>query len=257
MTHCPPMRMIANVAAMAGRGGRRARVVVVGALVLASCSSDEGAEPAPPELSVEPLESTSSTQIVSDPTSPATTPATVAPVETPASSSSTSSTSTEPPAPTTEPAPSTTTLDDLRAEIEADLNEGEAVFLAGAGDPGSEQSRVRLRSYFAETGLQTLLDFYESLESEGRQARPNPAIPSTTRVLDIDEAFGDEATILRCRIDAAVVYELDGSGAEVVVNDDVGRFTTRSKVLFREGIWRLAGGETLEVELGETTCDGP
>ena len=251
------MRIVANVAAVAGRGGRRASVIAVGALTIASCSGSGGADPAPPELSAEPLTSTSAGEDVTESVVPTTSSGPTSTQEPAAPSTDASpSTTTEPTTAPTEPvAPTTTTLEDLRAEIEADLNEGEAVFLAGAADPGSESSRRDLEKYFAEEGLTTLLDFYESLETADRRARPSSDAPSVTRVLEIYDSAGDEATILRCRIDAAVVYEEDAAGSEIVVNDEIGRFFTRSKVLFTGGIWRLAGGQTISVELGESTCD--
>ena len=240
---------------MAGRGGRRARVVVVGALVLASCSSDEGAEPAPPELSVEPLESTSSTQVVSDPTSPATTPATVAPVETPVSSSSTSSTSAEPPATTTEPAPSTTTLDDLRAEIEADLNEGEAAILEALAEPGTAASDAIIEKYLLGAAQEQTLKIASDTAEIGGQFRPNPDVPSRIELSGAPTAISAESFLVRsCRIDAAIGFVLQADGTEEVFAGQTFRTIADTVVVRDNGLWKPNGGTTISRSEGESRC---
>jgi hypothetical protein len=103
----------------------------------------------------------------------------------PSSSAAATTVPTTSTAPTATPAPTTTIdpTDALIAEIEADLNEGEQVFLEGAGDPASETSRANLAKYFTNPSLAVLLGFYDSLVREGLVARTNPEVPSTIRVL--------------------------------------------------------------------------
>src|SRR5688572_30707356 len=81
--------------------------------------------------------------------SPATTVTTASTTDAPSTTESTTTTS-APTTTSTTDAPTTTVdpTDQLIADIEADLNAGEQVFLAGAADPASEQSRTNLERYF-------------------------------------------------------------------------------------------------------------
>jgi hypothetical protein len=180
------------------------------------------------------------------------------PTSTPTTSEAPTTTATSTTAPTTTAAP-TTTIDPteaLIAEIEADLNEGEQVFLAGAGDPSSETSRANLARYFTDSSLEVLLGFYDSLVTEGLVARPNPDVPSTIRVLEL-EGGGTSSTArgVYCRIDAGVVIEKFVDGSEAVVNDSIIRYDTMTDFLKVDGVWVLPGGEVLSEAIGVQTCE--
>jgi hypothetical protein len=201
-----------------------------------ACSSDEEAQPATTtEISV------------------------TGPTSTPTTSEAPTTTATSTTAPTTTAAP-TTTIDPteaLIAEIEADLNEGEQVFLAGAGDPSSETSRANLARYFTDSSLEVLLGFYDSLVTEGLVARPNPDVPSVVAVAAIVEERSDNSVLIElCRVDAGVVVERFGDGSEAIVNDEIIRYDLRVDVVRRDGIWASRGdGELLSERSAVTTCD--
>lgn len=159
-------------------------------------------------------------------------------------------------APTTTAAPTTTIdpTDALIAEIEADLNEGEQVFLAGAGDPASEASRTNLARYFTGTTLENFEAFYDVLVAEGFKARPNPDVPSVLKVNKVTEE-GGSVIVEFCRIDAGVVVEQLGDGTEIIVNDEIIRYEFRVPVVQRDGTWTAGGGEQLSEQVGVATCD--
>jgi hypothetical protein len=173
------------------------------------------------------------------------------PTSTPTTSEAPTTTATSTTAPTTTAAP-TTTIDPteaLIAEIEADLNEGEQVFLAGAGDPSSETSRANLARYFTDSSLEVLLGFYDSLVTEGLVARPNPDVPSTIRVLELDcrersTASRRELLQNRCRCSDREVRD----GSEAVVNDSIIRYDTVTDFLKRRHLgpsWRRGSSEAI------------
>ena len=252
------MRIVANVAAVAGRGGRRASVIAVGALTIASCSGSGGADPAPPELSAEPLTSTSAGEDVTDSVAPTTSsgPTSTQEPAAPSTDASPSATTEPTTAPTEPPAPTMTTLEDLRAEIEADLNEAEGALFGAFADPSNPEARRVLGDYFGGGAYDGFLGRLDDLVASGRLARQADDLPSSTTVYEVMSSDGTKATISRCRIDAGVVYELDSAGREIIVDDSVIKFVTLSEVELVNGIWRLNGGTPVSQEAEVRTCDG-
>lgn len=162
-------------------------------------------------------------------------------------------TTTDPPAPTTTEDPTAT----LIAQIEADLNEGEQVFLAGAQDPANPESRAALERHFTDDALAQLTEFYDALVADGLIARPNADVPSTIRVLElVGRESSDAAEIVYCRIDAGVVVDPMPDGREAIVNDAVTRYDTRTQVFRIEGVWTIPGtGELIGKWPAATSCD--
>ncbi|MFN3256059.1 MAG: hypothetical protein ACE37B_10200 [Ilumatobacter sp.] len=214
---------------MTGRWG--VGVVVSAAVVASACSGGDGDAPAAP---LEPTESIESIVVESS---------VVATTTTSPSPSTTSTTS------TTEPPP-TTTLEDLRLDIEADLNEGERVFIAGGAAPGDPGSLAALADYFIDASLEITQGFYREWALNGWTLQPNPAVDSSNSVLEIVESSPGQVRVLACRVDAAVL--VDGTGTPV--NDEVLRYTNVSTVVSVDGVWRLSGGETVAVESGGGSC---
>ncbi len=181
------------------------------------------------------------------------------PVNAPSTTASpTSTTSSSSVAQTTTTAPTTTIdpTDVLIAEIEADLNEGEQALISGAADPASTANREILAQYFAGKALELTIEFYDQLAADNLRARPNTDVPSVIKVLEVVEVQPDRATLLVCRIDAAVLYQAADDGSEIIFNDSVTRYDTTAEFELRNGTWlSLGGGETSQ-ELAEvTTCD--
>ena len=162
-------------------------------------------------------------------------------------------------APTTTAAP-TTTVDPtgaLIAEIEADLNEGEQALLAAAAAPGSPEARANLERYFSGQSLEGLIRVFDQLVQDGLVGRASATVESVLRVRDIVEVnpSQSEATIVVCRVDAAVVYEPLSDGSEAIVSDAITTVVSESLVTKFDGIWRLDSGVRLEDLPGASTCD--
>jgi hypothetical protein len=184
---------------------------------------------------------------------------TVAPTDVTATIASSTSTSTSSSvAPTTTIAPTTTVdpTEALIAEIEADLNEGEQVFLAGAADPASPTNREALEKYFSDSALKQQIDFYDQLVANGLRARPGTEVASTIKVLEVVDASPDRVTAVICRIDAGVTYQISADGSEVVFDDSITRYDTRLEFRLVNGIWVTPGsGERIQERSEVTTCD--
>lgn len=226
---------------MTGRWARAVTLLVGVAAATGACSGSDGATPATPLESAEPITAPPSTD------GEVSTTATTEPSAGTATSTSTIAATT-----TTEPAPTTTTLDDLRAEIEADLNEGEQALIAGGATPGDPASVESLRTYYSGPSLTALVSIYENLARSDHVLAPG-AIESQNHVEGILSSSGGVATIRRCRIDAAIVVQ--SSEPTNIVNGDVVRYTSIDDVILDDGRWKLNGGDTLTEEAGETSCD--
>jgi hypothetical protein len=214
---------------MTGRWG--VGVVVSVAVVASACSGGDGDAPAAP---LEPTESivVESSVVATTTTSP--------------SPSTTSTTS------TTEPPPPTTTLEDLRLDIEADLNEGERVFLEGAATPGDPDAIAALADHHIGEALATAEALYQSLESSGFIGRVNLEVPSTIEVLEVLMAESPEAVVVYCRVDAGIVVDEN----EDVVDDSIVQYTVEAEMRLDNGVWKLSGGRELSRIEGATEC-GP
>jgi predicted secreted protein len=173
-----------------------------------ACSSDEEAGPSP-------------TSTISE--TPATEP-TAAPATTPATTSTTT-------APTTTAAPTTTIdpTDALIAEIEADLNEGEQVFLEAASAPDDPQLRAAVLRYFSGESLGSVTRILDQLVAEGLLGRPSDSIDNVIAVRTLEELNEADATaiVVVCRVDAAIVYEAFSDGSEAIVSDTVTAVVSR------------------------------
>jgi hypothetical protein len=172
--------------------------------------------------------------------------------------SSTPTTSSSSISPTTTTAP-TTMVDPtvtLIAEIEADLNEGEQVFLAGAADPASPPNRQALETYYSGDALASSLACYDFLVANDLRARPNPEVPSITKVLELIESRTDRATIAVCRVDAGVSYATAPDGSEIIFDNSIVRYDARVELNRIDGTWVVPGdGETFQTLPQVTTCD--
>jgi hypothetical protein len=184
---------------------------------------------------------------------------TVAPTDVTATIASSTSTSTSSSvAPTTTIAPTTTVdpTEALIAEIEADLNEGEQVFLAGAADPASPTNREALEKYYSGAALTLSLQTYDFFVANDLRARANSEVPSLSRVLEVISVEPTRATVVLCRVDAGVVYQLAEDGSEVIYDNSITRYDTTVELELTNGTWVLPGdGETSQTLAEVTTCD--
>lgn len=225
---------------MTGRWARAVTLLVGVAATTGACSGSDGATPATPLESAEPITAPPSTDAAVS---------TTATTET--SASTTTATSTIATTTTTEPAPTTTTLDDLRAEIEADLNEGEQAFLQGASTPDDPDSIAALTSFNSGRSLEIAEELYAALVANGQSARASVEVPSTIRVEEILSTEAAATRVIYCRIDGAVVFNSDGS----VANDEPVRYVVDAEVVLDAATWKLNDGETLARVPGSTSCD--
>lgn len=226
----------------------RAVSLAVGCTALAAaCSGSDQPTVEPPLESAEP--------ITAPPSTNAPAPTTTDGVE-PVTSTTTTSTSMAPATSTTTPAPPTTTLEDLRLEIEADLNEGEQAFLEAASDPGSPMAEQLARAYQQGVALDVVLRLLSDYASNGEILEPNPSIPNAIEVIDILDVDGDDAVVKFCRIDAATKLIPGSNGApDSIVDDRFGRFLTVAELKQRDDVWIITSGDTESLTLGISTCD--
>lgn len=230
---------------MTGRWARAVTLLVGVAATTGACSGSDGATPATPLESAEPITAPPSTD------AEVSTTVTTEPSASTTTSTSTIATTTT----TTEPAPTTTTLDDLRAEIEADLNEGEQAFLEAASAPDSDYARELSERYQTGPALDRVLALLDEYAANGEVLRPAPDIANRIEVLSIDPIDEIFVGAVICRIDAAwKVVPASGNNPEQVVDDRVGRFITVTDLLFQDGIWTIASGDTTSVDVGVSTC---
>jgi hypothetical protein len=180
---------------------------------------------------------------------------------TPATTTSAAPTTTAPTTtgPTTTAAPTTTVdpTDALIAEIEADLNEGEQAFLAAASAPGDPQLLAIVSRHFTGESLASVTRILEELAHEGLLGRPSDSIENVIKVRALEEVNESEgtATIIVCRVDAAVVYEAFADGTEAIVSDTVTAVVSRSAIIESDGIWVLDSGSRVEDLPGATSCE--
>ena len=230
--------------------------------------------------SADPTESTNSTARHSAPAS-----APVDSVDVPAESASatrigTSTTTTpstsSPPSTTTPPtttAPSTTVVpttaphvtipvdspEQLRMNIEWDLNVGENALMVAGTDPSNPALRGDLARYFADAPLATLTEFLDGIVRDGLLVRSSHEVPNAVRVLRVEHASDPlaEAVVVACRLDGAVVYEPIGD-TEAIVNDAIQISLTTNTMHLVDGIWQVVASEGIDHPdiLGECGWDG-
>lgn len=234
---------------MTGRWVRAVTIVTGVATIMVACSTSNGPEPAAPLESAEPITAPPSTEPVATTSTTDAVPDTTAEPAAPTTMSATTSV-----VPTTEPAPSTTTLENLRAEIEADLNEGEQAFLELGATPTDPATIEQLSKYYVAESLDSVAATFASLANDGNSLRIDPQTRSSQTVIAVLDAVVGRVTIRRCRIDAGQVVRADDPTS--VVNDEVVRFISIVDVVFDEGRWKLEGGELVSEEQGERTCAG-
>ncbi len=159
---------------------------------------------------------------------------------------------------TTTTAVPTTTIDpttQLIADIEADLNAGEQALLAAAANPADPASETLVRTYFSGESLDSVLASLIDLAAAGLVARPNPNTPNTVIVRSIVETTGNTATVELCRVDAATVVEKLPNGTEIILNDKVTVYQSRSNLVKVANVWTLDSGTPIEGATGATTCE--
>jgi hypothetical protein len=217
------------------RSRRTTAVLVALALASAACSgsnaSDPVVTPAPPAAAGD-TEPPPVTEAPTTTTTPTTTSTTVAP---------------------------TTTIDEtaaLIAEIEADLNEGEAAYLRGGMAPGSPEAQELAASAYVGPALERTLERYAQFARDGLLLRPNPQIPNVIVVEAILDRADSTAMVDLCRVDASVSYQpLGESGQEVIFDDQIVRFRTTTQLVMEDGVWKVVDGTTNDRALGVDSCD--
>lgn len=223
--------------------------MMVCALVVGCGGGDDAAPTTPPGTTGAPT--TAAPPVTSAPSTsaaPATTTSTTGPTTPPTTVSPT--TATPPPTPAA----------DLRAEIEADLNEGEQAYIAAGADPGSPESQAVLTKYFSGASLDAVRKIFQRLVDEGFSVTPNPNVPNVVRLLaEPSPVQGSSTTMLIdvCRIDAGIVVAKSSTpgGPQVTINDDIVKETSRSTVELVGDTWTLTDGDELAPdEPGVTTC---
>jgi len=211
---------------------RRARVaVLVGLLlVLGACSSSDAE-------SVTPL--TGTTAVATSSTS-TTTPSSVPTITASTSTSSTAASTT-----TT----ASTTPEELRTDIEADLNEGRTAVIAALRDPQSPASES-LANYFRFGALAGTVALIQGLAERGEAVRPGPASVERIDVESVTPVGTSAAVVVYCLSSDSVVYEID---SEVIVDDSAGSFRSTANLTVVDGRWVVDERETL-VRFGEFRC---
>lgn len=212
-------------------------------VALAACS---GSDAAPPPLDTEAPTTTVEATATSAPDTTTTTTTTTTATTEPADTTTTSS------------APTATVPDsdaELIAEIEADLNEGEQQLFESSADPSNPESARALEGFYGGEALANLITFLADLRENGWTVRPNPEVPSVIQVKDLVEAEGSAAIVTLCRIDAAVVViAATDDSPEILVNDEVIRYSTETTLDRPDGRWRVIDGATNSQETGEFQC---
>jgi len=189
----------------------------------------------------------------SDEVIPLTTPETTVPAVTSAPPTSSTSTAAPTPVPSTSTAPlpssttvqqptsSTTTTEDLRFEIEADLNAGRASFVAAAAEP-VDAAGAGLNRWFGGDALARSIETLAGFAARGEAAR---AGPSALELVEVESAqlIGDGvAVVIYCLSSDSVVYVVDGGQ---VVNDEIGSFRSSATMSRSGDTWRVDGRMTL------------
>jgi hypothetical protein len=208
-----------------------------------------------------PAESTNATRIG---TSTTTTPSTSSPLR-----------ATMPPTTT---APSTTVVpttaphvtipvdspEQLRMNIEWDLNVGENALMVAGTDPSNPALRGDLARHFADAPLATLTEFLDGIVRDGLLVRSSHEVPNAVRVLRVEHASDPlaEAVVVACRLDAAVVYEplyyAPIGDTEAIVNDAIQISLTTNTMHLVDGIWQVVASEGIDHPdiMGECGWDG-
>jgi hypothetical protein len=235
--------------------------------------------------SADPIESTDSTARHSNPAS-----APVDSVDLPAESTSatrigtsttiTPSTSSQPRAttPPTTAAPPTTVVpttvpyvtipvdspEQLRMNIEWDLNVGENALMVAGTDPSNPALRGDLARYFADAPLATQTEFLDGIVRDGLLVRSSHDVTNAVQVLRVEHASDPlaEAVVVACRLDAAVVYEpihyAPIGDTEAIVNDAIQISLTTNTMHLVDNIWQVVASEGIDHPdiLGECGWDG-
>ncbi len=147
----------------------------------------------------------------------------------------------------------------LRMNIEWDLNVGENALMVAGTDPSNPALRADLARYFADAPLATLTEFLDGIVRDGLLVRSSHEVPNAVRVLRVEHASDPlaEAVVVACRLDAAVVYEPIGQ-TEAIVNDAIQISLTTNTMGLVDGIWQVVASEGIDHPdiLGECGWDG-
>ena len=230
---------------------RSAALAVVAVLALTACSGGDDATPTSTAASTAAPTTAETTTTTAAPTTPS--PTTTAPAPTTA----------PPTAPVTSAA--TAPLDpiaDLAAALQRDASDAELALLEAIGAPGDAASRSLVERYYAGDSLVRVIEALDFLVENGLIGSVNPEVPSVLVVLDLPTLVPGsttEAEARTCRVDAAVVSRLlsnDPNGPSAVYNDRITRTVALTRFSLANGIWRVAGGTTIDEAIGETSCAG-
>jgi hypothetical protein len=152
----------------------------------------------------------------------------------------------------------------LRMNIEWDLNVGENALLAAGADPSNPALRTDLARYFADSPLATLTEFLDGLVRDELLVRSSHHVPNAIRVLRVEAATDPlaDAVVVTCRLDAAVVYQpiyyAPIGDTEAIVNDEIqiGLRTTNMRLV--DDIWQIVASEGIDHPdiAGECGWDG-
>ena len=135
----------------------------------------------------------------------------------------------------------------LRMNIEWDLNVGENALMVAGTDPSNSALRADLARYFADAPLATLTEFLDGIVRDGLLVRSSHEVPNAVRVLRVEHASDPlaQAVVVACRLDAAVVYEPIGQ-TEAIVNDAIQISLTTNTMGLIDGIWQLVASDGID-----------
>lgn len=159
----------------------------------------------------------------------------------PSSSTTEASTTTSKAQTTTSEATPTTTLEELTAEIEADLQAGRDLVTSILHNPSAFDAAA-LSLYFSPSAIDRLRTRLDERLDAGWASRPGPTATDDIAVESVTVLGEADALVITCLSNDAVVFDLT-TGA--IINDDAGSVRYSTSVAYESGIWRTEETSTL------------